>query len=1167
MNDLTNEIKSNARKSFTLEKYPEFGINYKQHFIPFASYIQKLNKDPKNKAFIHVYKNFTSRIDPKFLYLMLTPVEKDCTAEGTIKIQIKINSIESISINYNDDNGSFLSTFFVKLKQTPKVFMIIKNTEENAKKIEGMKKETYFNSFKSVYDMFEYTNHYHITTEERNESNGKVFTLNEFIKKFHPKNESKIKKEEKQSAKEEKEFIGENVNCSEDDNSNNDIKDFVRLDSFLCKENEFLNFYLLNLILKFKINFSSSTELEQFITTLGLANIVSNSEKDKIQYISEEKFLLLQQQLKHKTIRFYKYFLNLHFTTQYSLLSLITQKRLNILSFDENIVKYLSLLSCEDQDKAALVLDEMNKNTTLTQDILNTSLLESFKKNYSDYVQNKELNTINEDREHLTITRTIEVTPSMIFYVAPKFERTNHLLRKYSDYKENFLKMNIFDEDKNKLYFSSFAAMKLSKFISELMHEGLYIGSRYFQFISSSNSQMKNCSFWLVNLEGTKFEKRENIIMELGDFTEEKNIYKNAARRGQCLSSTTFITMLNKEKIIEIDDIKRNGFIFTDGIGQISPELSIKCATVMKYKQNFSSAYQIRLGGVKGVVAVNPSLKGETLCVRPSMIKFKSDDLELGVVRGATYSLGYLNRQIIILLYSLGVKGSIFLNMVKDIMNNYNRIMIDPFKVFKSNKDILDDILTKCYYFTPFIRYYVYNKTFHIKSEPFACSILYNIICALIQELKHKGKIVDNQSASLIGVIDETNTLEQNEVYVNIKNNEELILSGEVFVTKNPCLHPGDIKILKAKGKCPQLSHLINVIVFSAKGDRPMPNMIGGGDLDGDTYYVSWNQEIIRSIKIRNVPSLDDPNYSGNVFQKEKAVNKTFITMEDITNTYLDASKNSHVPLISNLHSAFADEDLEKGAFNEKCLLLSQLFSVEIDSAKHGKFIDPNIFKEKGLELNAYPDFLNIENFPSYESKGILGQLYRSIDKSYVLSEYDKHDSRANYYQEYDIDINLVTYGSINYALDALEIYAKYQNDILGIMKMFNCNCESEIFLCENIHNKRIAKFNKNNDTFVQLNLMKNKYTKMIQNMFNNNITKDIASAIYLVTYLNNRSISKYPDFFGDDLGKKLIANMNNYGIISSRPYSKENRPIKKRIFSLPWFIKEVRDVLLNRKK
>ena len=47
MNDLTNEIKSNARKSFTLEKYPEFGINYKQHFIPFASYIQKLNKDPK----------------------------------------------------------------------------------------------------------------------------------------------------------------------------------------------------------------------------------------------------------------------------------------------------------------------------------------------------------------------------------------------------------------------------------------------------------------------------------------------------------------------------------------------------------------------------------------------------------------------------------------------------------------------------------------------------------------------------------------------------------------------------------------------------------------------------------------------------------------------------------------------------------------------------------------------------------------------------------------------------------------------------------------------------------------------------------------------------------------------------------------------------------------
>ena len=27
--------------------------------------------------------------------------------------------------------------------------------------------------------------------------------------------------------------------------------------------------------------------------------------------------------------------------------------------------------------------------------------------------------------------------------------------------------------------------------------------------------------------------------------------------------------------------------------------------------------------------------------------------------------------------------------------------------------------------------------------------------------------------------------------------------------------------------------------MFSAKGDRPLPDMLGGGDLDGDEYFVS----------------------------------------------------------------------------------------------------------------------------------------------------------------------------------------------------------------------------------------------------------------------------------------------------------------------------------------
>lgn len=40
------------------------------------------------------------------------------------------------------------------------------------------------------------------------------------------------------------------------------------------------------------------------------------------------------------------------------------------------------------------------------------------------------------------------------------------------------------------------------------------------------------------------------------------------------------------------------------------------------------SAFQFRLGGCKGVLAVDPKLEGQSIQIRPSMKKFESDHLE-----------------------------------------------------------------------------------------------------------------------------------------------------------------------------------------------------------------------------------------------------------------------------------------------------------------------------------------------------------------------------------------------------------------------------------------------------------------------------------------------------------------------------------------------------------
>jgi regulator of nonsense transcripts 1 len=107
---------------------------------------------------------------------------------------------------------------------------------------------------------------------------------------------------------------------------------------------------------------------------------------------------------------------------------------------------------------------------------------------------------------------------------------------------------------------------------------------------------------------------------------------------------------------------------------------------------------------------------------------------------------------------------------------------------------------------------------------------------------EQKCRILVPKSRLLFGVCDAWGVLKEGECAVKITmegDGQPAALKGcDVLVTRNPCLHPGDMQKFKVVEKR-ELAHLVDCIVFSAQGRRPAADLMSGGDLDGDTCKYS----------------------------------------------------------------------------------------------------------------------------------------------------------------------------------------------------------------------------------------------------------------------------------------------------------------------------------------
>ena len=521
---------------------------------------------------------------------------------------------------------------------------------------------------------------------------------------------------------------------------------------------------------------------------------------------------------------------------------------------------------------------------------------------------------------HCTYMRSATVTPTTVYFHTPSVEISNRVIRQFAEHSDRFLRVRFTDEKyRGGIYPTPKDTMnEVFTRIKRTMTNGINLGDRHYEFLAFGNSQFRqHGAYFFAPLHNLSCNQIRNWMGMFRNITE---IAKFSARIGQCLSTTRAIHG-TRVKIVEILDTERNGYNFTDGIGKISPFIARVAATELGFTSaEPPSAFQFRLGGCKGVLAVAPDIGFRDIVIRKSQYKFPAKHEGLEIIRCSQFIATRLNRQLILVLSALGVPDKIFIRKLQEQLSNLERAMTDSKIALAMLQRYIDHNQMSLALAGMIV------DGFQRTSEPFIMSLLRLWRAWSIKYLKEKAQIAIDQGALLLGCVDETETLQGHfdsqgasesrpslpQIFVQVcrdANDKPQVMIGPMLLARNPSLHPGDIRVVQGID-VPALHHLKNVVVLPQTGVRDIANMCSGGDLDGDDFLVMWDQDLLP--REWNHPPMD--------YQAPEPLRKSGgnVNMDDITSFFVNYMKNDTLPSIALAHVAWADETFD-GVKSEKC--------------------------------------------------------------------------------------------------------------------------------------------------------------------------------------------------------------------------------------------------------
>ncbi|TNJ28758.1 putative RNA-directed RNA polymerase [Giardia muris] len=389
---------------------------------------------------------------------------------------------------------------------------------------------------------------------------------------------------------------------------------------------------------------------------------------------------------------------------------------------------------------------------------------------------------------------------------------------------------------------------------------------------------------------------REYAIRWLGTF-DERLACKLSTRRGLCFGRSTPTICIPREWVSVQNDVihplegtREPEYNSTDGCGEISKDLMHMVVDTLKrgkrfYKRDaknapdsvvFPSAVQMRYGSAKGTLVMNPLLPDKTIILHKSQVKFEIPDptetqLVLEILRMANPLPGSLNREFISIIEEIGLGADNVMQMIglEDSLSNTSATRAS---FLRTRENRLNAGVSER---DPILEHYA--------------SIQLTDNFRLLKD-KYSFNLPDTYT--LLGTYDCLGLLEPDEVYVSYKRDivwEDLekmfpepqgedrpefiepfssdCRVGDVIIARNPCRCCGDVRRYKAVDVFRRLDRLeipydhqtylalrcayTGLICFpqTFTTKPPIPTCLAGGDLDGDTFWVSWNELLLTGIK------------------------------------------------------------------------------------------------------------------------------------------------------------------------------------------------------------------------------------------------------------------------------------------------------------------------------